>query len=344
MISLTTRLLDRIMNLDNTHTFNRTTDSLEAIANAIAALGFGPGVSLWMFGQCDAAMVASQTVITTDNLTAVLPDDLFNNEFYMVIIHNADVPGTAPEGEWRRIANYVGATQTFTTDAFSANVEATDLVMIVHESILFGQPLARGTLDTSSTTVPADSTRTDADDYFKGNLLMMTEGAVRFQPRPIREYTGATGVFTLDEPFTAAPGLVDYVVLPGTISIQRLIDIFTIVNGLLTTTEAGGTITTDGTEQNVYINNAPAGVYEPLSVAIDLTSMTAAESITVRSYYRIRPAPAALIQSDEVIYAGVQAIPLIFVDLEPTRYGIQVTLECTVGGPIDVDWGAIYRV
>ena len=27
--------------------------------------------------------------------------------------------------------------------------------------------------------------------------------------------------------------------------------------------ETGGTITTDGTEQNVYINNAPGGIYEP---------------------------------------------------------------------------------
>ncbi|KKK91763.1 hypothetical protein LCGC14_2709660, partial [marine sediment metagenome] len=44
MNSLETRILDRIMNIDRNRTFDRTTDSLEAIANA---LGIGPGVGLW---------------------------------------------------------------------------------------------------------------------------------------------------------------------------------------------------------------------------------------------------------------------------------------------------------
>ncbi|MDP2659852.1 MAG: hypothetical protein Q8R28_03895, partial [Dehalococcoidia bacterium] len=109
--------LRRIQSQGAAETFDQTTDSLEAISNAIAAMGFGPGVSLWMFGRCAAAMAPSTTIITTDNLGAVLPDDVFNNEFWMQVIHNTSAPGTAPEREIRRITGFVGATQTFTTDA-----------------------------------------------------------------------------------------------------------------------------------------------------------------------------------------------------------------------------------
>jgi len=167
-----------------------------------------------MFGRV-AAGIASTTVITTDNLGVHLPTDVFNNEFYMQVLHNFNAPGTAPEREIRRITDFVGPTQTFTTDAFSANVEAGDLVAIIHESILSIEILGFGTLTTSSATVPADNTRAEVDNYFNGCLLMPTEGACRFQPRRIVDYTGATGVFTLDpnNPFTGVPGLVDYIII-----------------------------------------------------------------------------------------------------------------------------------
>lgn len=208
--------LRRLMNADANETFDPATDSLEAIRDFIAtALGFGPGISLWMFGRCAVGMAASQTVIITDNLGDQLPDDVFNDEFYITVIHNANAPGTAPEGEWRRIADFAGATQTFTTDAFSANVEEGDLLLIVHESIIAGQPQARGTLDTSSATVPADSTRTEVDDFFNGHLLVPTEGACAGRATRIVDYDGTTGVFTLDpnNPLPAASGLVDYVII-----------------------------------------------------------------------------------------------------------------------------------
>ena len=206
--------LRRIQNQAAAETFDQTTDSLEAISNAIAAMGFGPGVSLWMFGRCAAAMAPSTTVITTDNLGAVLPNDVFDNHFWMQVIRNVSAPVTAPEGEIRRITGFVGATQTFTTDGFTANLEPGDLVAIFHESILPIEILGFGTLTTSSATVPADVARTEANNYFRGHLLMTTEGAVRFRPTRIVEYTGAGGIFIVDpnNPFPAATGLVDYVI------------------------------------------------------------------------------------------------------------------------------------
>ena len=173
-----------------------------------------PSIGLWMFGVCDPGMTASATTLVCTNLAA-FPDDIFNGEFWVQVIHNASVPGAAPEGEWRKISNYVGATGTFTVDAFSANVEENDLLAIVHESIVGIEILGTGTLTTDSATVPADTSRTEGDNYFNGCLLMTTEGAGRFQPRLIADYTGATGVFTLDaeHPFIAAPGLSDYVII-----------------------------------------------------------------------------------------------------------------------------------
>lgn len=421
--------LRRMMNQGPAETFNPATDSLEAIANA---LGIGPSVGLWMFGVCDAAMVGSQTVIVTNNLTG-LPDDVFNGQFWMQVILNHGTPGAAPEGEFRRIANFVGATQTFATDAFSANVEANDLVCIFHESLLGHQILGVGTLTASSATVPADNARAEGDDYWRGCMLMPTEGVCAFQPRLIVDYTGATGVFTLDpgNPFTAAPGLVDYVILKGQLQIshevlgfgtldtdsttvpadstraglyawenndyfkgcllmpvagncrfqprpirsyvaatgvftldepfsqapgavdyvivraqypvQRLIDIFNIVNALLLDAETGGTLTADGTEQTVYINNTPAGIFEPLIVNIDCTNMAAGDVTVLRAYYRIA-AGGNLIKKDEVTLNGAQDPDLKNIILEPNRYGVQVTLEQTAGTNRDYDWEAITRI
>ncbi len=213
-IDIIGRLVDRIMNKNNTRTFDRTTDSLEAIADA---LGIGPSAGLWMFGIVDATQVASLVTVITNNLQNV-PNDLLEGQFYMQVLYNTNAVGVAPEGETRQITNFVqgGALQTFTVDGFSANVEGGDMVCIFHQSLLPTEILARGTLDTSSATVPEDSTRPEAADYFKGALLMTTEGAVRFQPRRIVT-SSAAGVFTLDpsNPFTAVPGEVDYIIIGG---------------------------------------------------------------------------------------------------------------------------------
>lgn len=335
--------IKRIMNMNAGETFDPATDSLEAIA---AALGVGPSAGLWMFGIVDATQVASTITVITNNLQNI-PNDLLEGQFYMQVIYNASAVGTAPEGENRQITNFVqgGALQTFTVDAFTANVEAGDMVCIFHQSLLSMEILARGTLDTSSTTVPEDSTRTEVADYFKGQVLMTTEGAVRFQPRPIRT-SSAAGVFTLEEPFTGLPGLVDYVILRGNVPIQRLIDIFTIVNAILTTTETGGTLTTDGTEQTVYTVAAPAGVFEAKVMLINMTNLALGDTVIVRTFYRIVPG-GALVPSEEATFVGPldPAHRLIEIPLLANRYGYEVTLHQTVGAPVvDYDWEVVQRV
>ncbi|MCK5235926.1 MAG: hypothetical protein KAR06_02985 [Deltaproteobacteria bacterium] len=206
-------MLHRLMNIAAAESFDPATDSLEAIANA---LGIGPGVGLWMFGIVDATQVASTTIITTNNLQNI-PNDVLEGQFWMQVIYNTSAPATAPEGEFRQITNFAqgGALQTFTVDAFSANVEAGDYVCVFHESLLPQEIIAQGTLTVSSATVPADAGRAEVNDYFNGMIFMATSGATRFQPRRIVDYTGAGGIFTLDpnNPLTGVPGLVDYVIV-----------------------------------------------------------------------------------------------------------------------------------
>lgn len=64
-----------------------------------------------------------------------------------------------------------------------------------------------------------DTTRTEADDYYTGCILMMTNGAQAFLPRLISAYrlvgAGGNPTFVIDyaDPFLAAPGLSNYVVI-----------------------------------------------------------------------------------------------------------------------------------
>jgi len=228
--------------------------------------GPSPSIGLWMFGVCSPGMAGSTTAIVCSNLMS-FPDDIFNDDFYMEVLRNDNNVGLAPEHEIRKITDYVGATGTFTTDAFSSNVEADDLVAIIHHTLI-GPEL---------------------------NLLS---------------------------------------------TIAK--NVFDIVNASLVTTETGGTLTADGTEQNLFINNTPAGVHEPLMIQVDCTNMGAGDTIVLRTYYRINNG-GNLIKEDEVTIADAQDPDLKTLELRPNRFGLQITLEQSGGVNRDFDWSIIYR-
>ena len=120
-------------------------------------------------------------------------------------------------------------------------------------------------------------------------------------------------------------------------------DIKATTDGLPVLSETGGTVTTDGTEQNVYINNTPLGIFRPVCVKIDFTNHTAGETVIVREYYRIKVAGNIILQ-DAVTYTGVPANPLISIDLDPNRFGIKITIEKTAGANRAYDWEAFYEI
>ncbi|MDP3244981.1 MAG: hypothetical protein Q8M83_05010, partial [bacterium] len=96
----------------------------------------------------------------------------------------------------------------------------TDSLMRYLKAVLHTEVLAIGTFTTSSATVPADTGRTEANDAWKGCLLMPLvagAGPTAFQPKRIESFANAGGIFTMDpgNPFTSATGLVAYAILPA---------------------------------------------------------------------------------------------------------------------------------
>ena len=107
--------------------------------------------------------------------------------------------------------------------------------------------------------------------------------------------------------------------------------------------ETGGTITTDGTEQNVYINNAPGGIYVPRWFNINFANHTVTEAVTIRVYYR-NVDGGGWVQDDSQGFVGVPVNLLISVQLKPARYGCRVTVEKTAGTNRAYVWEIFYEV
>lgn len=124
--------------------------------------------------------------------------------------------------------------------------------------------------------------------------------------------------------------------------VNQVAAIIAAIAAFFTLQETGATVTLDGTEQNMYFINAPAAVYKPLTIKVDLTNLTVAETVVIREYDR-NVTGGGLVQVDENTYVGVQAIPTIYIHLVPNRWGIQTTIQRTAGGVVDVIWEVLYE-
>jgi hypothetical protein len=118
-----------------------------------------------------------------------------------------------------------------------------------------------------------------------------------------------------------------------------------VTDGIAVLTESGGTKTTDGTLQTLYINNAPSGVYKPEYLAVDFTNQTAGETIQIIIKYRIKSGGNLITDNDSPAdYAGVVAKPLVYIPLKPNRFGISITIQKTAGANQSYDWEIIYSI
>jgi len=106
--------------------------------------------------------------------------------------------------------------------------------------------------------------------------------------------------------------------------------------------ELSNEITTDGTEQTLWTEESPAGVFRPICLKLDFTNQTAGETVVIREYYRINPTGAMIMQSTTA-FAGVQSPLLKKVDLDPNRFGVRVTIEKTAGANRDYDYEVFYE-
>jgi hypothetical protein len=117
----------------------------------------------------------------------------------------------------------------------------------------------------------------------------------------------------------------------------------TVTDAVKTLTTSSGTLTTDGTEQDVYKNDAPAQAYIARHVKIDFTNHTTAESVIVKTYYRIKNGGNYILQDSVSWTLAVPDYSLINVELEPNKYGVKVTIEKTAGTNRDYDWEVIFE-
>jgi len=186
---------------------------------------------------------------------------------------------------------------------------------------------------------------------FDGNLVIITSGDYKGQARDIDGVTTGGTVTPLSAFGGQIVSGVTFVIAalrftPAEVAaiLAILSDVFDLVNALLVLTETGGMVTATGvgTEDNVYVNDDPTGVFKPLLVTIDLSDLAGGEVVTVRTYYRIAPGGAPVLKGAPVIFVGVQAEPLKDIELQPNRYGLEVTLEGTTG--VVFPWEVFYKV
>ena len=119
-------------------------------------------------------------------------------------------------------------------------------------------------------------------------------------------------------------------------------DIYDLTNAILTLQETGGSVTTDGNEQNIYIVDGPLGVFRPVCVFVNLDLMVGGDTTVFRVYYRIAPGGAQYL-ADYQSYTGIDGSlangkKLIVIDLYPTRFGVRVTIQRTAGGDRAYTW------
>jgi len=110
--------------------------------------------------------------------------------------------------------------------------------------------------------------------------------------------------------------------------------------------ETGGTLVADGTEQNIYIANAPTAVIDPIILYMNLDNMQVGDAIAIKVYYRIASGGAWLLHDFQGFANANGELTngkvLISIDLSHTRYGIRVTLQQTAGTNRSYLWQVIY--
>lgn len=131
--------------------------------------------------------------------------------------------------------------------ATPTTLSVNDLVQSLHHSGV--HVLATGTFTTDSTTVPADTSRTEKTGFFDHCWLVPTAGTTAYQPRRITAYSSVGGVFTMatGSTFSAAPGLVAY-------EIWSAPDFFIIGRGIFTTSSTSAPVDTGRMEITGYWN------------------------------------------------------------------------------------------
>lgn len=173
-----------------------------------------------------------------------------------------------------------------------------------------------------------------ADSYLGMTVILYPGDPDAVDSAIITGFNNGTGEVTMAEAYkgvaAAIPVGVSYKIINlKAISAEALAllqDIFNLVNAILVTSETGDTITTTAAEQDMYVNNTPAGVYKPLVLKINTTNMVAGDGIVIRVFERISPTGALELQAEKQ-FDGVQHEVLKKIPLYPNRHGVKTTIQ-----------------
>jgi hypothetical protein len=91
-----------------------------------------------------------------------------------------------------------------------------------------------------------------------------------------------------------------------------------------------GTVTMDGTEKVVILDEVAGNPQRFLEGYIDLSPMASGDTIVIRQYMKIASAGDYVKYAEET-YSDAQSIPLLYIVTKPGRYGIKVTAQQTAG-------------
>jgi len=91
-----------------------------------------------------------------------------------------------------------------------------------------------------------------------------------------------------------------------------------------------GSITADGTEQTVILDEVTGNPPRFLDGFIDLSNMAAGDTVVIRQYISIVTPPDYKKYAEET-YTDAQTLPLLYITTKTARYGIKITLQQTAG-------------
>jgi len=119
-------------------------------------------------------------------------------------------------------------------------------------------------------------------------------------------------------------------------SLESTVDqILADANGALTTQATGGSLTADGSEQNLYYDNEPLGVFCPIALILDMDNMEAGDTIVCKVYHRLSDAGGLKLKKYKTWTGADGGLTdgekLDTVEMYPSRHGFRVTLEQTGG-------------
>jgi len=277
---------------------------------------------------------------STTNFTALkmagFVNDIFNGKFVMTVILNANSAGNAPEKEQRLITDYVSTTGSFTVTAFSAAIEAGDIVLItpIYDTTIFQGPFTSTAATVNTVTCAALA---DVAGQYVGSMLIPLNREMRGEGRMITAYDG-TAVVTVepDWPFDPdASAAFDFIIMPIAeywlaVRGKGLDAIFDLVDAIADLSAVNDSITTDGTEQTAYIADSPAGLWTPTMFKIDTRLMAAGDAITLKVYEKSVSGGSYILERT-ISYADAQSPAYDTLPLHVNRFGLKITIQRTTG-------------